>query len=135
MIKKTLAASVVAALAGCATAPGGSTSVDVMRAQYYENLRQVERQMTDLCRMQGLEKVAVLNGKNEMLRFIRATGKHGPDAPRQLVSGVEEQILNGEGPILRVYCAGEKVPVEVWRDMREIQIQPNTNGSKDEVKV
>ena len=54
----------------------------------------------------------------EARREIRQRGDNGPD-PVDL-DFLDEQTSRGKGPAIRIWCAGETVPTEIWRDYVKI---------------
>lgn len=51
----------------------------------------------------------------EARREIRQRGTEGP-API-FYEGLDDQTAGGKGPVVRIWCHGENVPVEVWKDL------------------
>lgn len=54
----------------------------------------------------------------EVRRETRESGEHGP-GPGDLPL-LDEQTGRGGGPVTRIWCEGETVPTEVWRDYVKI---------------
>jgi hypothetical protein len=59
----------------------------------------------------------------EARREIRQSvkGRYGPLPPKDLPPALAEKIgdntLNGTGPIVRIYCEGDEVPLHVWEEL------------------
>ena len=53
----------------------------------------------------------------EARREIRQRGLNGPAAVS--VEGLDDQTAGGHGPVVRIYCHGETVPVRVWEDLKK----------------
>lgn len=54
--------------------------------------------------------------RNQARREIRQRGHHGPNGPKR-GNGLDGQTAYGRGPVVRVYCQGDTVPAEVFKDL------------------
>ena len=52
----------------------------------------------------------------EARREIRQRGIGGPHGPAAKIPGLDDKTAYGNGPVVRIYCGGERVPQEVWAD-------------------
>lgn len=51
-------------------------------------------------------------------REIRQRGRFGPPAPLAIPdTEIDVKTAVGDGPVVRIWCEGEEVPVEVWKDL------------------
>ena len=57
----------------------------------------------------------------EARREIRQRGKGGPHGPADKVRYLDDKTAYGFGPVVRVYCGGERVPNEIWGDFVRIK--------------
>ena len=57
----------------------------------------------------------------EARREIRQRGIGGPHGPMDKVPDLDDKTAYGTGPVIRVYCGGEKVPEAVWQDFIRIK--------------
>lgn len=52
--------------------------------------------------------------RQEARRHVRAEGSYGPEAPSDVAVKLDDDMANGQGPVVRIWCEGEEVPDEVW---------------------
>ena len=66
----------------------------------------------------AVDSPLVTEERIEARREIRQRGENGP-APVDLPF-LDEQTSRGEGPVIRIWCEGETVPIEIWQDFVKI---------------
>ena len=57
----------------------------------------------------------------EARREIRQRGIGGPHGPMDKIQDLDDKTAYASGPVIRVWCGGEKVPVDVWRDFVRVK--------------
>lgn len=57
----------------------------------------------------------------ELRREIRQRGSTGPVGPTEKPELLDDKTAHGPGPVVRIYCDGERVPVDMWEDFIRIK--------------
>lgn len=57
----------------------------------------------------------------ELRREIRQRGSTGPLGPNVKPELLDDKTAYGPGPIIRIYCDGERVPADMWDDFVRIK--------------
>ena len=100
-------------LSGCSTT---HQLVKDVEGRAYDSLA---RAFSEYCERRsnfGVLRAVVDRERLEARREIRQRGTGGPVGPDSSLEGLDEKTAHGSGPIIRIYCAGESVPADVWAD-------------------
>lgn len=119
------AAAILSALiliGSCTGNPAETAKVasKAVEAELYDRAAEVA---TDICRHVHDRGLWIRRTRIEARREIRQSqlGQFGPKPPRNLPKDLAEQIgektLLGTGPIVRIYCENDIVPLVIWQDL------------------
>lgn len=69
----------------------------------------------------GVIGIIAMQEALELRREIRQRGSTGPLGPNVKPELLDDKTAYGPGPIIRIYCDGERVPASMWDDFIRIK--------------
>ena len=98
---------------GCSSLGGGR--LDFLEALEEGAYDTAAEQLSSYCKkVTAVDSPTLAEERIEVRREIRQRGDNGPGSVD--VPFLDEQTSRGEGPVIRIWCEGETVPEEIWKD-------------------
>ena len=112
-MRTLLSVMAVAALTGCGTT---HELVKDVEGKAYDSLAAAFSKLCEGKARDGLIGDVARQEALEARREIRQRGIGGPHGPADIITRLDNKTAYGNGPVVRVWCGGEKVPEQVWQD-------------------
>jgi len=130
----TLALAASALIAGCSSLEGTKDLPRIDKALERGAYEELVGAFSKYCgRLSGQGK-EITSIRTKLTREIRQRGINGPPPPHPAVSGMHHDADDGDvnaldrntrfgrGPIVMVYCKGDRVPEDVWKSLDRVKV-------------
>ena len=122
MIRLTLLAFTLV-LAGC------STTHEFIKDVEGKNYTALAKTFDKYCALKVRQGAVGLIARQEALELRREIRqriacdgpRHGPSGPAEKPRYLDDKTAYGCGAVVRVYCAGDPVPADVWKDFVRVK--------------
>ena len=117
-MKTLLTLSVIILIAGCGTT---HDLVKDFEGKAYDSLAGAFTKYCEAKTRDGITGMVARQEALEARREIRQRGKGGPHGPTDKVQYLDDKTAYGNGPVVRIWCGGERVPVDLWQDFVRVK--------------